>query len=77
MKPNPSLPAESPDTFISRSSLAARWGCSYITIKRREVAGILKPIRFGPQSVKQSVRYRMSDVLAIEAAAGATVLLES
>ncbi len=52
--------------LISRRELAERWGCCVETIKNRERAGILKPIRFG----SRSWRYRMSDVLALETLEG-------
>jgi hypothetical protein len=48
--------------LISRRELAERWSCCVETIKNRERAGILKPIRFGTKSW----RYRMSDVLHLE-----------
>ena len=37
-----------------------------MTLKRREVAGVLKAVRFN----RRMLRYRLSDILRIEAAAG-------
>ena len=52
--------------LISRRELAERWSCCIQTIKSREDAGILKPIRFG----SRFWRYRLSDVLALETLQG-------
>lgn len=50
--------------LISRRELAARWGvCPHTIARRRD----LKPVRFG----RRLLRYRLGDVLAIEAAAAA------
>jgi hypothetical protein len=54
------------EQLLSRGALAQRWGCCIETIKRRERAGILKAIRFN----ERLLRYKLSDILAIEAAAG-------
>jgi hypothetical protein len=51
--------------LISRGELARRWSCSKETLKRRERAGILHPMHLPG---KRLVRYRLSDILAIEAA---------
>ena len=51
---------------MSRKQVCARWACCAMTLKRREVAGLLKPVRFN----QRMLRYRLSDILAIEAAAG-------
>jgi hypothetical protein len=40
-----------------------------MTLKRREAEGVLKPVRFN----SRMLRYRLSDILAIEAAAGGSV----
>jgi len=48
--------------FLSRQQLAERWGCCKETIKRRERAGILKPVRFS----RRSLRYRIKDIEEIE-----------
>jgi hypothetical protein len=53
------------EVLISRRQLAARWGTSTETLKRREREGILKSIRFN----QRLLRYRLSDIIAIEAAA--------
>jgi len=47
---------------ISRSELATRWSCSQETLKRREKAGLLRAWKNG-----RLVRYRMEDVLQLEA----------
>jgi hypothetical protein len=47
--------------FLSRRQVAERWGVHPITIQRRKD---LKPIRFNCRLL----RYRLSDVLACEAA---------
>ena len=57
------------EQLLSRRALAQRWGCCTETIKRREREGILKTIRFN----QRLLRYRISDVVAIEAAAGGTL----
>jgi len=54
------------EDFISRPALAARWGCHVETLKRREKAGLLHPHGFSTRLV----RYRMSEVLALEYEAG-------
>ena len=59
MKRAPDLEGE---TLLSRKQLGARWGCSTMTIKRRERGGQLPSLRFS----QRLVRYRMSDVLAYE-----------
>jgi hypothetical protein len=51
-------------SLLNRGGLAERWGCSIETIKRRERAGVLNAIILG-----RLVRYRLSDILSIEAAA--------
>ena len=56
------------EQLLSRRALAQRWDCCIETIKRREREGILKPIRFN----QRLLRYKLSDILAIEAAAGGT-----
>ena len=48
--------------FLSRRELAARWGVSIETIKRRERAGILKPMHFSGRLV----RHKLADVLRAE-----------
>lgn len=50
------------DTLLDRRDLINRWNCSLATIKRREAAKSLSPIRIG----KRIVRYRLSDILAFE-----------
>jgi predicted DNA-binding transcriptional regulator AlpA len=55
-----------PETrLVSRRQIAVKEGVSVETIKRREKQGSLKPIRFN----SRLIRYRLSDVLAFEAAA--------
>ena len=48
--------------FLSRLDLARRWKVSIETIKRRERARILRPVKLDGRII----RYRMSDVLRIE-----------
>jgi hypothetical protein len=48
--------------FLSRREVAARWSCCPRTVERRTD---LKPVRFN----KRFLRYRLSDVEAIERAA--------
>jgi hypothetical protein len=52
--------------LLDRPRLADRWSCSIETLKRRERAGVLTAILLG-----RLVRYRLSDVEAIEAAGAA------
>jgi hypothetical protein len=52
------------ETLLTRKDLAARHKVSIETCKRRERAGLLRALKIG-----RGVRYRMSDVLAFEAAA--------
>jgi hypothetical protein len=49
---------------LDRKGLADRWNCCVETIKRREKAKVLKPLKLG-----RLVRYRLVDVEAVEAAA--------
>jgi hypothetical protein len=53
-------PAE--DKLLTRREVAARWKVSVETVKRREQARILRPVRLEGRIV----RYRMSDVARIE-----------
>ena len=55
--------------LVSRKQVCARWTCCTMTLKRREAEGVLKPVRFN----SRMLRYRLSDILAIEAAAGGSV----
>jgi hypothetical protein len=48
-------------TMLSRRHLAERWSISRETLKRREKAGILIPLKLG-----RGVRYRLSDIERIE-----------
>jgi hypothetical protein len=50
------------ETLLTRSELARRWKVSVETLKRRERAKILRPVRLEGRVI----RYRMSDVLRIE-----------
>jgi hypothetical protein len=58
--------AESSEQLLSRKALANRWGVCRETIKRAERAGVLHAIRFNGRLL----RYKLSDVLAIEAEGG-------
>jgi hypothetical protein len=53
---NPAKP-----TMLSRRHLAERWSISRETLKRREKAGILIPLKLG-----RGVRYRLTDIERIE-----------
>ena len=59
---NAALPAR---RLITRTELAARWGCSIATIHRRVNEGRLTPIRLGPGTT----RYDIAEIEALEAAA--------
>ena len=55
--------------LLSRKQVAARWSVSLETIKRREAAGLLHPIRFS----QRQLRYRLAEIVSVErAAAGGT-----
>jgi len=67
----PSQPTPAPqvdEVFLTRKQLCARWNCSFMTIVRREAAGVLRPHRFNARVL----RYRLSDIVAIENAAAPT-----
>lgn len=49
-------------SLLSRRDLAKRHSVSVETIKRRERAGLLKPLRFN----SRLIRYRLADVEAYE-----------
>jgi hypothetical protein len=49
--------------LIDREKLAARWCCSIETIKRIEKRGLLSRVHLA----ERMVRYRLSEVLKIEA----------
>jgi predicted site-specific integrase-resolvase len=53
------------EQLLSRKAVAHRWQTSVETVKRREKAGLLKPIRFN----QRLLRYKLSDIEALEAAA--------
>lgn len=57
---------QTPNVFLTRKAVAARWCCSVETVKRRTREGLLPAIRFN----ERLVRFRIEDVMAIEAAAG-------
>lgn len=59
-------PQGTTNTLLTRKQLCARWECCTMTLKRREAAGILTAVRFN----SRMLRYRISEILAIEAAAG-------
>ena len=54
------------DVLLTRAQLAARWSSSIKTVQRRERGG-LRVMRAG-----RIVRYRLSDVIAFEAANSVT-----
>lgn len=62
----PQRPYDNSEQLISRQKLSLRWRCCVETLKRREREGKLKAIRFN----QRMLRYRLSDIRAIEAAAG-------
>lgn len=51
--------------FLTRRALARRWGCSTMTIRRRESDGTLKRYLLAGRDI----RFKISDVEAVEAAA--------
>ena len=53
------------EVLLSRKQVADRWSVSLETIKRREAAGVLQPLRFSARQV----RYRLSDVVSAEQSA--------
>ena len=55
------------NTLLTRKDLAARWKVSIETVKRRERAKMISPIRLEGRIV----RYRVDDVLRAEAEGGA------
>ena len=50
------------DSLLTRRELADRWKVSIETIKRRERARVLRPLRLEGRII----RYRLSDVMRIE-----------
>jgi predicted site-specific integrase-resolvase len=50
------------DRLISRQTTCGRWQVCEETLKRKERAGLLHPIRLS----KRMVRYRMTEILALE-----------
>ena len=50
------------DNLLTRVELARRWKVSIETLKRRERAKILRPVRLD----ERLIRYRMSDIVRIE-----------
>lgn len=55
------------DQLISRRQLQIRWGgCCIETLKRKQRAGVLKPIYLS----SRMVRYSLQNVEEVEAAAG-------
>ena len=55
------------DRLISRKELSDRWNLSIKTLTRRDKAGELRPLTLSANCV----RYKLSDVLKIEADAAA------
>jgi len=55
------------DRLVSRKELSERWSLSQKTLKRRERAGELRPLTLSANCV----RYRLSEILAIEEDAAA------
>ena len=53
------------EQLLSRKAVAARWQSCVETVKRREKAGLLNPIRFN----QRMLRYRLSEVERLESEA--------
>jgi hypothetical protein len=53
----------SQEPLFTRQDVADRWQQSTETVKRRERAGMLHPLKLG-----RNVRYRLSDILSFEKA---------
>jgi hypothetical protein len=56
---------EENEALLSRKQVASRWYCSLETVKRREAAGLIHPLRFS----KRQLRYRLSEIRSVERAA--------
>jgi hypothetical protein len=68
--PSNSSADEKNEALLSRKQVASRWSVSLETIKRREAAGLLHPIRFS----QRQLRYRLTEIIGVErAAAGGNV----
>ena len=52
------------ERFLKRSELATRWRCSAETVKRKQRAGLLSPIRLS----QRLLLYRLSEIEALESA---------
>jgi hypothetical protein len=52
------------EVFLNRKQLAKRWGISVRQLIVKERAGELRPLRLS----YRTVRYRLSDIVALEAA---------
>jgi hypothetical protein len=50
------------EKFLKRRELAARWRCSGETIKRRQRAGLLHPVRLS----QRLLLYKLSEIEALE-----------
>jgi hypothetical protein len=61
--------SSSGEELISRPELARRWGCHVETLRRREREGFLHPMQMG----RRMIRYRLAEILAIEAEAAGGV----
>lgn len=64
--PNSKLHESNNEVLLSRKQVCERWGCCTMTLRRREAAGLIRPVRFN----SRMLRYRLSDIVAIETAAG-------
>jgi hypothetical protein len=56
------VPRADAEVLLSRKQVANRWSVCTETVKRKERAGLLSPVRFN----QRLTRYRLSDVLALE-----------
>lgn len=57
------------ERFLTRKDLSERWNVSQKTLIRREQAGTITPVFLG----ERSIRYRLSEIEAIEAEAFASI----
>jgi hypothetical protein len=56
------VPQADEEVLLSRRQVANRWSVCTETVKRKERAGLLSPVRFN----QRLTRYRLSDVFALE-----------
>jgi hypothetical protein len=56
------VPHADTEVLLSRKQVANRWSVCTETVKRKERAGLLSPVRFN----QRLTRYRLSDVITLE-----------